>query len=97
MKPHDHPLDRLFKAAAQAPRPVPATTPFALESRVLAQWRRGESLDETLFGLLPLFRGGLALACAIALVAVTFSLREPAQPLDELIVLESVTELTYLP
>lgn len=97
MKPLDHQLNRLFKAAAQSPRPLPTEAPFAIESRVLAQWRSGRGAEDELFSLLPLFRGGLALACAIALLAITFSLREPDQGLDEVVIIESVAEMSYLP
>ena len=97
MNPLDQQLNRLFKAAAQAPRSLPIEAPFAVESRVLAQWRSGQGADDELFSLLPLFRGGLALACAVALLAVTFSLRETGPDMDELIVIESVAELSYLP
>ena len=42
-------------------------------------------------------RAGRTTLCAVALLAVTFSLRETGPDMDELIVIESVAELSYLP
>ena len=39
MNPVNEQLDRLMKSAAQAPRPEAGEAGFALESRVLGQWR----------------------------------------------------------
>jgi hypothetical protein len=39
MKPDDVQLDRLLKAAAQAPKAAAGNPPFGLETRVLAHWR----------------------------------------------------------
>lgn len=39
MKPVDEQLDRLLKAAAQAPIAATSDAPFGLENRVLAHWR----------------------------------------------------------
>lgn len=39
MKPVDEQLNRLMKAAAQAPKPLPSGAAFGLETRVLAHWR----------------------------------------------------------
>ena len=64
----DQRLNRLLRAAAQAPpRPLPSTPPFTTETRVLAQWRAGRSEGEGL-GTLLWFRRGFAVACALAAV-----------------------------
>ena len=55
-------LERLFRAAARSPKPLPAEAPFALEAQVLAAWRAGLEEDRSL-SLLPLFRAATAGAC----------------------------------
>jgi hypothetical protein len=98
MKPSPDPLSSLFKAAAQVRRELPAEAPFALEARVLNAWRRGEGAGGDLFTFLPLLRRGLVLACALALAALVFSLRELSpQPSEETVIIESVTEMSFLP
>jgi len=97
MKPEDNQLDRLFKAAAQARRFGPAQMPFAVESRVLAQWRQGASAADDWFSLLPLFRRSFALACALALIALAVSYLRLRQPSDEIAIINSVMTLSYLP
>ena len=72
MKPTD-PLDRLFRAAARAQRAIPAEAPVAVEQRVLASWRRGDRARAEWLDFLPLFRRGLAFACAVFIVAVAWS------------------------
>ena len=67
------PLDRLFRAAARTKRALPAEVPAALEQRVLASWRRGDGARAEWLDFLPLFRRGLAFACAVFLVAVAWS------------------------
>ena len=70
----DRRLDRLLRAAAQAPpRPLPSALPFATESRVLARWRATQPEGESL-GALLLFRRGFAVACALAAVIGLVSL-----------------------
>jgi hypothetical protein len=91
------PLERLFRSAAQAPRPVPDEPPFALEARVLAAFRRSPSGADDLFGFLPLFRRGLAAACIAAAVAIAFSYAGQSPASDEAMVMDSVAEITYLP
>jgi hypothetical protein len=39
MKPVDEQINRLLKAASQAPKPAAGDPPFGLETRVLAHWR----------------------------------------------------------
>jgi len=77
-------LDRLLRAAATAPEPEPQALPFAVEARVLAQWRRGGAPDAW-FSVLPVLRRGLACACVLTLAVLALSLRQINQtPNDEL-------------
>jgi len=72
----DQQLNRLLRAAAQAPpRPLPSTVPAATETRVLAQWRADRSEVESL-GAVLLFRRGFAVACALAAVIGLVSLTQ---------------------
>jgi hypothetical protein len=77
MKRFEHPLHRLFRAAALARREVPRRMPRALQTRVLAAWRAGDdehaSGDERLL-LVPLLHRALAWACLVALVALALGL-----------------------
>lgn len=97
MKTPNDPLDRLFRAAARAPQEAPATVPFPLEARVLAALRQGPRPDDW-FAFLPLFRGGLAVAVGVALIALAIGLRDTTPPVnEESFILDSTLELTYLP
>jgi len=40
MNSDQDPLQRLLDSAALAPRPLPVRAPMALETRVMAHWRR---------------------------------------------------------
>jgi hypothetical protein len=94
----EHDLKRLFKAAAQAPRDVPAEVPFDLERRVLALWRSGTAAVDEFFSPLPLYRRALAFACVLVVVALAFycwGLTQ--QPSDEVVIINSPVNLTYLP
>ncbi len=75
MKPIDEQLSRLLRAAAAAPQAQPHALPFAVEARVLGDWRtiaaRGEPLP-----LLPVFRRGLACACVLMVVALVFGVSQ---------------------
>ena len=97
MKPQNNSLERLFKSAAHACRPLPTEAPFALEARVLAQWRRQSPEADELFGLLPLFRRGLTLACLIAVASMAFSYAGGQPAPEEVAILNSVPEINYLP
>jgi hypothetical protein len=69
MKPLDHTLDRLLRAAAAAGRERTVEVPFALEARVLRGRRVAGTAMEPL-SLLPVFRRGLAFACLLMLAAL---------------------------
>jgi hypothetical protein len=97
MKPNDHSLERLFKSAARASRPLPSEAPFAVEARVLAHWRRQSPDADELFSLLPLFRRGLTLACLIAVASMAFSYAGGQPASEEVAILNSVPEINYLP
>ncbi len=76
MKPVDRQLNRLLKAAADAPgRPVEAPS-IALERRVLSEWRAGRCGAGDWSELVAVFRRGLAFATLVAVAAVVVTLRE---------------------
>jgi hypothetical protein len=71
MKRMDEQLDRLMKAAAGAPRTETGAALFALEARVLADWRmagRGENGE----ALLAWLRRAAIAACLLALVSLAW-------------------------
>jgi len=74
----DQRLDRLLRAAAQAPpRPRLSELPLPTMRQVLAQWRlsRSEGDGESLFAV-RLFRRGFAAACTLAAVIGVISLTQ---------------------
>ena len=97
MKPIDHHLARLFRAASEARRHAPWEAPWSFESRVLAQLR-SEAIGVHDFFPLALFRRALVLACALALVALAFNFRELTQrPPDEVVIINSPVAVNDLP
>ncbi|MBP7483152.1 MAG: hypothetical protein KA788_11510 [Lacunisphaera sp.] len=101
MKPEDHALDRLFRAAAAAPRDADAPMPAALQARILSarrEWLGRGGADD--FGaFLSLARRCLAGAAlvAVATVLVCHRAQDNAVPAMDSMVLESVAELSLLP
>lgn len=75
MNPIDRQLNRLFKAASQAPNPGPEAASFALETRVMADWRaslRAESGD-----VFVAWFGRAAIgACLLALLSLALNYHE---------------------
>jgi len=72
MNPIDRGLNRLFKAAAQAPKPGPEEVPFGLETRVMAEWRaslRPESGDI----FVAWFRRAAIGACLLAVASLAWN------------------------
>lgn len=68
----DKMLEKLLRDASRAESlPTDEAVPFALECRILAQWR--DSAREALepFSFFPLFRAALACAAAIAFLCAT--------------------------
>ena len=98
MNPIDQKLNRLLRAAAQAPpRPLPSEVPFATETRVLTQWRAGRSEGDGL-GAVRLFRRGFAVACALAVVIGLVSLTQRPDPETDFWTLSNATvNLAALP
>ncbi len=77
-------LDKLFAAAAKAPRESADALPLDLETRVLAHWRAQATEDETSF-LFAFFRHAV-LGASLVLVlsaAWTFANRPGGMPGDE--------------
>jgi len=74
----DRHLERLFRAAALASQRPLGELSFAVEARVLGQWRAASG-PAGRPSLLPLFRTGLAFACVLLLATVALSLREMKQ------------------
>jgi hypothetical protein len=65
----DKMLEKLLRDASRAESlPADEAVPFALECRILAQWR--DSAREP-FSFFPLFRAALACAAAIAFLCAT--------------------------
>lgn len=91
-------LDRLFEAAAKAPRATSAEVPFALEARILAQWRAGGLLDEDPFLWILFFRRAFVGACVVMLLSLLLSY--PAlhnESRNELAIAEQVLQSSILP
>jgi len=69
MNPLDDQLNRLFRAAQQAPSPDLAPPPFGLETRVLAAWREAAKKPVGFWDTAVLTRG---LILAGVIMAVSF-------------------------
>ena len=69
MNPLDDQLNRLFRAAQQAPSPELARPPFGLETRVLAAWRGAGKAPVAFWDSAVLTRG-LILAGIIMAVSI---------------------------
>ena len=69
MNPIDDQLNRLFRAAQNAPSPEVAPPPFGLETRVLAAWREGAKAPAAFWDTAVLTRG---LILAGIIMAVSF-------------------------
>jgi hypothetical protein len=78
----DPPLDRLLRAAAKAPAEPPAELPFAVEARVLGQWRASRPQAPSPW-LLAWLRVGLGFACLVMLAALALSLQEINRSAEE--------------
>lgn len=97
MKPVDHHLARLFKAASDARKQAPQEAPWSLEARLLAQLR-SDAMAANEFLPLPLFRRALVLACVAALAAFVFNFRDLTQrPPDEVVIINSPVAVNDLP
>jgi hypothetical protein len=88
MNSNDDQLNRLFKSAAAAPRNESGAARFALEARVLADWRgtRGESGDMLLLWL----RRATICAAVLALASLAWNYHDlPSRGGDELAVADA--------
>ena len=65
-------LRRLLNAASRWSTETPETMPFALEARILAQWRRGAAEDDSAL-LASLFRNAVVCAGVIMLMTIGWS------------------------
>jgi len=79
MKPVDRQFDRLLKSAASAPQPSPTAAVFALEARVLGQWR-GMAWAESGEFVEAWFRRAAMCGCLLALASVAWSYHARTQP-----------------
>ena len=95
MKPMNAPLQRLFKAAAQAPVEAPAEMRLGFDTRVLAV-RRPELHEASPWK--PLLRGALICSAVIVLlsVAVNYQIFQSDVP-DELTLADAVIRTTMNP
>ena len=69
MNPIDDQLNRLFRAAAQAPGTQASAVPFGLETRALAAWRASRSRESSIWDMALLVRG---LIVASVIMAFSF-------------------------
>jgi hypothetical protein len=70
MNPLDDQLDRLFRAAAQGIAGDPVCAPsYGFETRVMAAWRAGQSIQTSFWDMTLLVRG---LIVASLIMAVSF-------------------------
>lgn len=81
MKNHEERLDRLFKAARQAPSSgEPAELPGHLETRILAEWRSRAEPRGNAFA--PVLRWALMGAAAVMLMSIAWASFGPADESD---------------
>ena len=86
--------ERLVRAAAAVPPSLPSGAPFALETRVLAAWRRGPEPDRA---FLPVVQRATLCACAIIVITVAMTFHSLTQPPpSELVVVDSLIQLTLM-
>jgi len=77
MKSHDDELNRLFKAAAAAPKPSPGAARFALEARVMGAWRAAAAADNGEF-LVAWFRRAAIGATVLAVASLAWTYHAPS-------------------
>lgn len=75
MNPLNSPLDRLLRAASQAPAPRPMEASPALEARVLGAWRREPSRPDW-FDDASQLRRGFVFACAAAVAVMLLAVAQ---------------------
>ena len=72
MNPIDRQLNRLLKAASQAPKPGAEAASFALETRVMADWRASLQPENGDF-FVGLFRRAAMGACVLAVISLAWN------------------------
>jgi len=72
MKHDEQALERLLRAARQAPGRTQGPMPFPLEARILAGWRSGVPEDESLL-LAALFRRAVIFATIVMVLSIGWS------------------------
>lgn len=75
MNPTDRQLNRLFKAASQAPKPGAEEPPFGLETRVMAEWRASLRSENGDF-FVAWFRKAAIGACLLAVVSLAWNFHD---------------------
>jgi hypothetical protein len=79
MKSEHEPLDRLFKSAAAAEKPLAGAAVFALEARVMGAWRGANREEAGEFILLAWCRRATIGACMLALASLAWSYHQQAR------------------
>jgi hypothetical protein len=95
MKPIDHSLRRLFKAANQIPKPLIEPMPHDLETRVLAQWRSQPSENE--FALAGLFRRAVICAGLVMILSIVWGSQGSTSAAASVVALANYEINTHLP
>jgi hypothetical protein len=97
MNPLDNQLDRLLKSAAAAPAARPGAAVFALETRVMANWRGLTQNDGEDF-LIVWFRRAATFGCMLALASLAWSFHaRPSQTGAELAIANSAMNMGVEP
>ncbi len=97
MNPAEDQLDRLLKAAAQAPKVETRAAMFALESRVIGALRASSRADSGEM-IVALCRRAAVFACCLALVSLAWNYRElKAHSGDELAASETTMRIGINP
>ena len=90
MNPRDEQLNRLFRAAAQAPSTAPVS--FGLETRAMAAWRESRRTPHGFWDMTLLVRG-LMVAGVITAVSFWPALNTASNPFAEFV---PVTDSTLM-
>jgi hypothetical protein len=72
MKENNNQLDRLFRAAARAPRPEISAPSFKLEAQVMAGWRSLQP-GEDMAMLVAWFHRAIACGCLLMVLTLAWS------------------------
>ena len=96
MKHVDEQLNRLMKAAAQAPRPVASGPGFGLETRVLAQWRASLSAESGDFFVMFLRRAAIS-AGILAIASLAWNFHNFDRPSSAELVADSAMSMEVEP